>query len=89
MECEALTRLNKMKKDSKSRYSIIIEYRNFGTHRDRIPRFFNIVMNESRKVSFKNPHATEGEPMDEDIPQFLQSSIENMRELIQVLRALL
>lgn len=86
---ESFNVLKNLEDDSESWLAMIIEYRNHGTHRDRIPRSIYVKMNISRESSFNFPPIADGKPLDQNIPDYLKSSIENMRDLIQELRELI
>ena len=84
---KSFNKLNELMQDDTSWLYKIIEYRNIGTHRYRIPREFFI--GKIRKVSFIDPLVIKGGPLNQDIPQYLKSSIEKMRKPIKQLRPLI
>ena len=89
LKCKAFDKLKTLRDNPKSWYYIVINYRNVGTHRYRIPRVFKQVINGPRTVSYKNPPVAKSSPLNQDIPDYLEKSIKKMRKLLQKLRPLI
>ena len=83
--CLALDEIESLENTESSWLNLARWFRHQGTHRANIGRFVYASTVRSRADVFKNPHS--GQPMGQDIPEFLSHCFDQMVELILRLRA--
>ena len=76
-----LDELELLHKDDASWICEAKHYRNHGTHRQHIPRFFAVGVNDERMVRFKHPET--GELMGTDVLDTFADWMKEMKQLVE------
>ena len=84
---EALTEILRLRDDEESWLALAIRLRNYGTHRGHVARLYHVGGERSGQVYYHDPRT--GRPIEMDIPEFLRTTIEEMRRVIDYLRGTL